>query len=83
LRLLEILTGAIHDLGAVQTENLNANANFARLGLGNGQVLEFEYLGSPRRLKMTLLAVLTDDLSSARSSREHDNSGYPHLMRQH
>jgi hypothetical protein len=32
---------------------------------------------------MTLLAVLTDGLSSARLSREHDNSGDPHLMREH
>src|SRR5215469_4568892 len=52
-------------------------------GSATGRSLSSSTSGPPRRLKMTLLAVLTDGLSSARLSREHDNSGDPHLMREH
>src|SRR5215469_4738761 len=53
------------------------------LGSATGRSLSSSTSGPPRRLKMTLLAVLTEGLSSARLSREHDNSGDLHLMREH
>jgi hypothetical protein len=62
LKLLEIPTGAIHDLGAVQADGLNANADFTGIRLHNRQVLEFENLRSSEATKMTLFAVFTGQL---------------------